>query len=122
MLLRSYLKDPNTVPLCVFKDYIKMTIRNKVLQQLRKVANFEDVNAIFRNDKKHQKGMSCCSSADANLIDLSRVHTTEFGKSTFCYEAVVVWNSLTNELRKIKDFGEFKRLMRTERLNICFEP
>ena len=45
-----------------------------------------------------------------NLVDLPRVRTTRYGKSTFCYEAAGVWKSLPNELRKVEDFGEFRRL------------
>ena len=48
-----------------------------------------------------------------NLVDLPRVRTTRYGKSTFCYEAAGVWNSLPNELRKVEDFGEFRRLVHT---------
>ena len=48
-----------------------------------------------------------------NLVDLPRVRTTRYGKSTFCYEAAEVWNSLPNELRKVEDFGEFRRLVHT---------
>ena len=48
-----------------------------------------------------------------NLVDLPRARTTRYGKSTFCHEAAGVWNSLPNELRKVKDFGEFRRLVHT---------
>ena len=48
-----------------------------------------------------------------NLVDLPRVRTTRHGKSTFCYEAAGLWNSLPNELRKVEDFGEFRRLVHT---------
>ena len=48
-----------------------------------------------------------------NLADLPRVRTTRHGKSTFRYEAAAVWNSLPNELRKVEDFGEFRRLVHT---------
>ena len=48
-----------------------------------------------------------------NLADVPRVSTTRYSKSTFSYEAAVVWNSLPNELRKVKDFGEFRRLVHT---------
>ena len=48
-----------------------------------------------------------------NLVDLPRVRTTKFGKSTFCYEAAVVWNSVPNELCQVDDFGEFRRLVHT---------
>ena len=48
-----------------------------------------------------------------NLVDLPRVRTTKYGKSSSCYEAAVVWNSLPNELRMVEDFTEFKRLVHT---------
>ena len=48
-----------------------------------------------------------------NLVDVPRVRTTKYGKSSFCYEAAGVWNSLTNDLRKVEDFKEFKRLVNT---------
>ena len=37
-----------------------------------------------------------------NLVDVPRVRTTKYGKSSFCYEAAGVWNSLPNDLRKLK--------------------
>ena len=48
-----------------------------------------------------------------NLADVPRVSTTRYGKPTFSYEAAVVLNSLPNELRKVEDFGEFRRLVHT---------
>ena len=48
-----------------------------------------------------------------NLVDVPRVRTTKYGKSSFCYEAAGVWNSLPNDLRKVEDFNEFKRLVNT---------
>ena len=48
-----------------------------------------------------------------NLVDLPRVRTTKYGKSSFCYEAAAVWNSLPNELRKVEHFNEFMRLVHT---------
>ena len=48
-----------------------------------------------------------------NLVDVPRVRTTKYGKSTFCYEAAQVWNSLPNNLRKVDDFKEFRRLIST---------
>ena len=38
---------------------------------------------------------------------MPRLRTTKFGKSTFRYEAAVVWNRLPNKLPKVKDFAEF---------------
>ena len=48
-----------------------------------------------------------------NLVDVPRVRTTKYGKSSFCYEAAGVWNSLLNDLHKVEDFKEFKRLVNT---------
>ena len=54
-----------------------------------------------------------------NLADVPRVSTTRYGKSTFSYEAAVVCNSLPNELRKVEDFGEFRRLVHTSGGSSC---
>ena len=40
-----------------------------------------------------------------NIVDLPRVRTIRYGRSTFCYEAAGVWNSLPNELRKVEDIS-----------------
>ena len=39
------------------------------------------------------------------------MRTTKYGNSSFCYVAAGVWNSLPNDLRKIEDFKEFRRLV-----------
>ena len=44
---------------------------------------------------------------------MPRVRTTKYGKSTFVYEAAGVWNSLPNELQKVEDIREFRRLVDT---------
>ena len=54
-----------------------------------------------------------CSFRYDNLVDVPRVRTTKYGKSSFCYEVAGVWNSLPNDLRKVEDFKEFKRLVNT---------
>ena len=38
-----------------------------------------------------------------NLVDVPRVRTTKYDKSTFRYEAAGMWNSLPNELRKVQE-------------------
>ena len=48
-----------------------------------------------------------------NLVDVPRVRTTKYGKSSFCYEEAGVWNSLPNDLCKVDDFKEFRRLVNT---------
>ena len=65
---------------------------------LHDLVSYKELNYSFRYD---------------NLADVPRVSTTRYGKSTFSYEAAVVWNSLPNELRKVEDFGEFRRLVHT---------
>ena len=57
-----------------------------------------------------------------NLVDVPRVRTTKYGKSTFCYEATGVSNSLPNELWKVKDFREFIRLVDTWSGSACECP
>ena len=44
------------------------------------------------------------SAYSENLVDLPRGRTTKLGKSTLCYVAAVVWNSLPIELRKVDDY------------------
>ena len=41
---------------------------------------------------------------------MPRVCTTKYGESSFCYEAVGVCNSLPNDLGKVEEFKEFRRL------------
>ena len=48
-----------------------------------------------------------------NLINLPRLPTRKYGKSSFCYEVAAVLNSLPNKLRKVEDFSEFRRLAHT---------
>ena len=48
-----------------------------------------------------------------NLVDVPRVRTTKYGKSSFCYEAAGVWNSLPKDPSKVEDFKEFRRLVNT---------
>ena len=65
---------------------------------LHDLVSYKESNYSFRYD---------------NLADVPRVSTTRYGKSTFSYKAAVVWNSLPNELRKVEDFGELRRLVHT---------
>lgn len=71
---------------------------------LQDLVTYKDSVYSFRYDK---------------LAEVPRVRTTKFGKSTFGYEAAWVWNSLPNELRRVEDFGEFRRLVRTWGGNSC---
>ena len=71
---------------------------------LHDLVSYKESNYSFRYD---------------NLADMPRVRTTRYGKSTISYEAAVVWNSLPNELRKIEDFGEFRRLVHTWSDSLC---
>ena len=48
-----------------------------------------------------------------NLLDVPRVRTTNYGKSSFCYEAAGVLNSLSDDLHIVKDFKELRRLVNT---------
>ena len=55
-----------------------------------------------------------------NLVDVPRVRTAKCGKSSFCYETAGVWNSLPNDLRKVEDFKEFRRLVNPWSGSSCF--
>ena len=65
---------------------------------LHDLVSYKESNYSFRYD---------------NLADVPSVSTTRYGKSTFSYEAAVVWNSPLNELRMVEDFGEFRRFVHT---------
>ena len=48
-----------------------------------------------------------------NMAEIPTVRTTRYGKNSFRFESARVWNSLPNDIRKVENFKEFKRLIRT---------
>ena len=54
-----------------------------------------------------------------NLVDMPRVCTTKCGKSSFCYEAAGVWNSLPNDLCKV-DLGANVQCAKVHQFYLAF--
>ena len=48
-----------------------------------------------------------------NTLHMPSVRTTTYGQKSFRFEAARVWNGLPNNLRKVSNFREFERLIRT---------
>ena len=48
-----------------------------------------------------------------NTLQVPRVRTTRYGKHSFRFEAVRVWNSLPSDMRTIDKYKDFVRLVRT---------
>ena len=48
-----------------------------------------------------------------NTLHVPSVRTTTYGQKSFRFEAARVWNGLPNNLRKVSNFREFERLIRT---------
>ena len=48
-----------------------------------------------------------------NTLQVPTVRTTTYGQRSFRFEAARVWNSLPNEMRKMSEYKEFERLVRT---------
>ena len=46
-----------------------------------------------------------------NILQVSRVHTTKFGKKGFSFAAAVLWNILPDEFRKESYSNQFKALI-----------
>ena len=48
-----------------------------------------------------------------NTLHVPSVRTTTYGQESFSFKAAMVWNGLPNNQRKVSNFREFERLMRT---------
>ena len=48
-----------------------------------------------------------------NILHVPSVRTKTYGQKSFRFEAAKVWNGLPNNLRKVSNFREFERLIRT---------
>ena len=93
-------------------DRINMSTLHISRIRLIAIETLHKLTPVYLQDLVSHKN-SAYSVRYENLVDLPRVRTTKYGKSSFCYEAAAVWNSLPNELRKVEDFTEFKRLVHT---------
>ena len=54
-----------------------------------------------------------------NLLDLPRAKTTRYGTNSFIYQAAKLWNSLTEDARKITSFNDFKHFMKSWNGAVC---
>ena len=48
-----------------------------------------------------------------NTIKVPTVRTVTYGQCSFRFESARVWNSLPNDMRKVSEFAEFRRQIRT---------
>jgi hypothetical protein len=48
-----------------------------------------------------------------NTLEIPNVKTVRYGKNSFRFEAVQVWNNLPNNIRTAQEYKEFIRLIRT---------
>ena len=55
----------------------------------------------------------------SNIVEISRVKTTTYGKSSFKYTAAVLWNDLPDDFRKIANFNQFKNILLSWNGNEC---
>ena len=67
-------------------------------EYIRDLVNYKSSNYNFRYE---------------NMAEIPTVRTTRYGKNSFRFESARVWNSLPNDMRKVENFKEFKRLIRT---------
>ena len=71
-----------------------------------------EMSLVYMQDPLSYKN-SMYSFRYDNLVDVPRVCTTKYGKSSFSYEAAGVRNSRPNDLRKVEDFKQFMRQVNT---------
>ena len=91
--------------------------------RIRLIANetfkiLHNMSPVYLQDLVSYKNSTYSFRYD-NLVEVPRVRTTKYGKSTFRFEAAGVWNSLPNELRKVEDFRDFRRLVDTWSGSAC---
>ena len=55
----------------------------------------------------------------SNIVDIPRVRTSTYGKSSFKYAAAVLWNDLSDDFRKNYNFNQFKNILKSWNGNVC---
>jgi hypothetical protein len=53
----------------------------------------------------------------SNIVEIPRVKTTTYGKNSFT--AAVLWNDLSDDLKKIANFNQFKSILLSRNGNEC---
>ena len=91
--IQALIASTNTEPLHVKRLKPMATEVFKIIKDLICIQNS---SYNFRNENK---------------AILSRFSSTVYGLRSFRYEAVRIWNSLPNELRKAESLPQFKRLI-----------
>ena len=55
----------------------------------------------------------------SNIVEISRVKTTTYGKISFKYTAAILCNDLPDDFRIIANFNEFKNIVLSWNSNEC---
>ena len=110
----------------VFKDYTstyqqllnKMNLTTLHHSRLRTIAieTFKCIHSLspdFLNNLVTIKNNNSYNFRYTNILDTPRVRTERYGKNSFRFEAVRVWNSLPNEMRTVQEYKDFVGLVRT---------
>ena len=115
----------------VFNDFVssyeslldRVNMPTLHISRIRLIANetfkiLNNMSPVYLQDLVSYKNSTYSFRYD-NLVEVPRVRTTKYGKSTFRFEAAGVWNSLPNEIRKVENFREFRRLVDTWSGSAC---
>ena len=117
----------------VFNDFVssyeslldRVNMPTLHIGRIRLIANetfkiLNNMSPVYLQDLVSYKNSTYSFRYD-NLVEVPRVRTTKYGKSTFRFEAAGVWNSLPNEIRnfKVENFREFRRLVDTWSGSAC---
>lgn len=96
-LVFNDFKSSYVAPLKKVNTYAYLTfsrIRLMAIETFKILHKLTPVNLQYQVSYKN----SVYSFRYENLVEVSRVGTTKFGKSTLHYKAAGVWNSLPNEI------------------------
>ena len=109
----------------VFNDYESSydTLLKKVnsttlhLNRLRLIAS-ETFKCIHNLSPEYLQSLVKVKSSTynfrySNILETPQVRTTRYGKNSFRFEAVQVWNSLPEDIRTVDKYKDFVRLIRT---------
>ena len=77
-------------------QYLNACLNNHSPKYLCALFELKNSNYNFRKSK---------------LLDLKRPSSTKYGKNSFTYYGVKVWNSLSNEIKDVDDLHTFKNMV-----------
>jgi hypothetical protein len=55
----------------------------------------------------------------SNILDVSQVRTTRYGKKSFMFAAATLWNDHSNHFRTENSFNHFKSLIQSWNGSVC---